>query len=98
MHAASPACGVERGYGKGHARLVLHYSLPPTKLTSVAGYAAIFPSSTKSTHIVFHDNIHKLTSYMAGHKNFEEHPDKKIKCEMDVVWRQQHNLKREYHL
>ncbi len=21
-----------------------------------------------STHIVFHDNIHKLTSYMAGHK------------------------------
>jgi len=51
-----------------------------------------------STHIVFHDNIHKLTSYMAGHKNFEEYPDKKIKCEMDVVWRQQHNLKREYHL
>ncbi len=49
-----------------------------------------------STHIVFHDNIHKLTSYMAGHKNFEEHPDKKIKCEMDVVWRQQHNLKQEY--
>ncbi len=49
-----------------------------------------------STHIVFHDNIHKLTSYMAGHKNFEEYLDKKIKCEMDVVWRQQHNLKREY--
>jgi len=49
-----------------------------------------------STHIVFHDNIHKLTSYMAGHKNFEEHPDKKIKCEMDVVWRQQHNLRQEY--
>jgi len=51
-----------------------------------------------STHIVFHDNIHKLTSYMAGHKNFEEYPDKKIKCGMDVVWRQQHNPKREYHL
>ncbi len=50
-----------------------------------------------STHSVFHDNIHKLTSYMAGHKNFEEYPDKKIKCEMDVVL-QQHNLKREYHL
>jgi hypothetical protein len=49
-----------------------------------------------STHIVFHNNIHKLTSYMAGHKSFEEYPDKKIKCEMDVVWRQQHNLKREY--
>ena len=49
-----------------------------------------------STHIVFHDNIHKLTSYMAGHKNFEEYPDKKSKCEMDVGWRQQHNLKREY--
>ncbi len=40
-----------------------------------------------STHIVFHDNIHKLTSYMAGHKNFEEYPDKKSKCEMDVGWR-----------
>ncbi len=51
-----------------------------------------------STHIVFHDNIRKLTSYMAGHKSFEEYPDKKIKCEMDIVWRQQHNLKREYHL
>ncbi len=25
-----------------------------------------------SMHIIFHDNIHKLTSYMAGHKNFEE--------------------------
>jgi len=49
-----------------------------------------------STHVVFHDNIHKLTSYMAGHKNFEQHPDKKIKCEMDVVWRQHHKLKREY--
>jgi len=49
-----------------------------------------------STHIVFRDNIYKLTSYMAGHKSFEEYPDKKIKCEMDVVWRQQHNLKREY--
>jgi len=35
---------------------------------------------------------------MAGHKSFEEYPDKKIKCEMDIVWRQQHNLKREYHL
>jgi len=51
-----------------------------------------------STHIVFHNNIYKLTSYMAGHKSFEEYPDKKVKCEMDVVWRQQHNLKREYHL
>jgi len=49
-----------------------------------------------STHVVFHDNIHKLTSYMAGHKNFEQHPDKKIKCEMDVVWLQHHQLKREY--
>ena len=51
-----------------------------------------------STHIVFHNHIHKLTSYMAGHKSFDEYPDKKLKCEMDVVWRQQHNLKREYHL
>ena len=51
-----------------------------------------------STHVIFHDDIHKPTSYMAGHKNFEEYSDKKIKCEMDVVWRQQHNLKREYHL
>ncbi len=42
-----------------------------------------------SSHIVFHDNIHKLTSYMTGHKNFQEYPDKKIKCDMDVVWRQQ---------
>ncbi len=51
-----------------------------------------------STHIVFHNNIYKLTSYMAGHKSFDEYPDKKVKCEMDVVWRQQYNLKREYHL
>ncbi|DBB03214.1 TPA: hypothetical protein ACH3X1_013301 [Trebouxia sp. C0004] len=51
-----------------------------------------------STHAIFHDEIHKPTSYMAGHKSFEEYPDKKIKCKMDVVWRQQHNLKREYHL
>ena len=49
-----------------------------------------------SMHVVFHDNIHKLTSYMAGHKSFKEYPDKNIKCEMDIVWRQQHNLKREY--
>ena len=40
-----------------------------------------------SMHIVFHDNIHKLTSYMAGHKSFDEYPDKKVKREMDVVWR-----------
>ncbi|DBA95583.1 TPA: hypothetical protein ACH3X3_013432 [Trebouxia sp. C0006] len=51
-----------------------------------------------STHIVFHDNIHKLTSYMAGHKSFDEYPDKKVKCEMNVVWQQQHNLTPEYHL
>ena len=44
------------------------------------------------THIVFHNHIHKLTSYMAGHKSFEEYPNKK----MDIMWRQQHNLKREY--
>jgi len=51
-----------------------------------------------STHVIFHDNIHKLTSYMAGHKNFEEHPEKKVKCEMDLVWRRQNGLKQDYHL
>ena len=48
-----------------------------------------------STHIVFHNHIHKLTSYMAGHKSFDEYPDKKLKCEMDVVphltqWKLEH--------
>ena len=53
---------------------------------------------SNSTHMVFHNSIHKLTSYMAGHKNFTEFPDKKAKCEMDSVWRQQNNLKKEYHV
>ncbi len=51
-----------------------------------------------STHVIFHDNLHKLTSYMAGHKSFEEYPEKKAKCEMDLVWRRQNSLKQDYHL
>ena len=44
-----------------------------------------------STHVIFHDN-------MAGHKSFEEYPEKKAKCEMDLVWRRQNSLKQDYHL
>ena len=51
-----------------------------------------------STHVIFHDNLHKLTSYMAGRKNFEECPEKKAKCEMDLVWWRQNKLKQDYHL
>ena len=50
------------------------------------------------THVIFHNNIHKLTSYMAGHKNFEEYPEQKVKCAMDMVWRRQNSLKQDYHL
>ncbi len=49
-----------------------------------------------STHVVFHDNVHKLTSYMAGNKSFAEHPNKKAKCDMDVIWRHQNRLHKEY--
>ena len=51
-----------------------------------------------STHVVLHDNVHKLTSYMAGNKNFAEHPSKKAKCDMDVIWRHQNHLHKEYFL